>query len=163
MKTKITILCIVTVATAALVLSASMQQSADQLYQSGIYKEDVEGNLEEAIAAYQEVIEKFPADGPVAAKAWLHIGLCYEKLGNREAQKAYERLIQDYPTQKQEVAMARERLAQLISSHKKEPVQPIFRKIRILTGNDGDTHLSPDGQKISLVSDKKLWIMPLSE
>ena len=162
MKTKIVILCIVTVATAALVLSASMQQSASQLYQSGIYKEDVEGNLEEAIAAYQEIIEKFPDNGPVAAKAWLHIGLCHEKLGNREARKAYERLIQDYPTQKQEVAVARERLAQLISTPKKEPVQPIFRKIRILTGNDGDTHLSPDGQKISLVSDKKLWIMPLS-
>jgi Tol biopolymer transport system component len=162
MKTKIVILCIVTVATAALVLSASMQQSASQLYQSGIYKEDVEGNLEEAIVAYQEIIEKFPSDGPVAAKAWLHIGLCHEKLGNQEAQKAYERLIQDYPTQKQEVAMARERLTQLISSLKKEPVQPIFRKIRILTKSDGDMHLSPDGGKISLVSDKKLWITPLS-
>ena len=162
MKTNIVILCIVALAAVAIVLPASMQQSANQIYQAGVYKEDVEGNLEEAIAAYRQIIKKFPTDGPVAAKAWLHIGLCYEKLGNREAQNAYEQLIKGYPNQKQEVAVARERLALLIEIKKEAPAPPIFRKIRILTKSDGDMRLSPNGQKISLVSDNKLWIMPLS-
>ena len=69
MKTKILMLCIVIMAATALALSGSMQQSADQLYQSAIYKEDVEGQLEEAIAVYQQIIEKFSNDGSVAAKA----------------------------------------------------------------------------------------------
>ncbi len=40
--------------------------------------------------------------------------------------------------------------------------QPKFTRIRIPTGTSWDMHLSPDGQRASLVSDKKLWIMPLA-
>ncbi len=55
--------------------------------------------MEEAIATYQDIIKKFPKEGPVAAKAWFHIGLCYEKLGNREAQKAYQQVLSNYADQ----------------------------------------------------------------
>ena len=52
-------------------------------------------------------------DESLAAKAQLRIGICYEKLGSQEARKAYQRLIADYPGQKEEVALARDRLARL--------------------------------------------------
>lgn len=40
--------------------------------------------------------------------------------------------------------------------------QPHFRKIRIPTEISWDAQLSPDGKKVTLASDGKLWIMPLS-
>ena len=40
--------------------------------------------------------------------------------------------------------------------------QTNFRKIRIPTKIFWDAQLSPDGQKVALASDGKLWIMPLS-
>jgi Tol biopolymer transport system component len=146
-------------------LSGSIQQTAEQLYQSGIYKEEVEGELEKAIEIYEQILADFPENQTVAAKALYHIGLCYEKLGNQEAHKAYQRLIEEYPGQTKEVTLARERLANLAKAVATVPHKPTFRKIRIPTKiTAGDIRLSPDGQKISLPSPPsgKLWIMPLS-
>jgi len=84
-------------------LSGNIQQTAEQLYQSGIYKEEVEGDLEKAIVIYEQILKDFLENKTIAAKALYHIGLCYEKLGNQEAQKAYQRLIDEYPGQIQEV------------------------------------------------------------
>ena len=95
------------------VSSGYAQQSAGALLQSGLYKEDVNGDLEAAIEIYERVLKEFPKDRPVAAKALLHIGLCYEKLGKQEAQKAYQRLIKEYTDQPEPVQTAREHLEQL--------------------------------------------------
>jgi Tol biopolymer transport system component len=143
-------------------LSANIQQTAEQLYQSGIYKEEVEGDLEKAIAIYEQILKDFPENKSTAAKALYHIGLCYEKLGNQEAKKAYQRLIKEYPGQIQEVNLAKERLASLAKAAETFPNKPTFQKVRIPTKLSWTMQLSPDGQKVSLVSDKKLWIMPLS-
>lgn len=147
-------------------LSGSIQQSAEQLYQSGIYKEEVKGELEKAIEIYEKILEDFSQNKSSAAKALYHIGLCYEKLGYQEARKAYQRLIDEYPGQIQEVSLAKARLASLLKTVELVPHEPTFRKIRIptkITGG-GDIRLTPDGKKISLVSplSGKLWIMPLS-
>lgn len=143
--------------------SAYIQQSAEQLYQSGLYKEEVEGELEGAIEVYERIIKDFPENESTAAKALYHIGMCYEKLGKQEAQKAYQRLIDEYPGQKQEVALAKERLARLIEAIEKVPHKPTFRKLRIPTKLSWTMQLSPDGEKVifASASDKKLWIMPL--
>jgi len=144
--------------------SAYIQQSAEQLYQSGLYKEEVEGELEKAIEIYERIIKDFPENESTAAKALYHIGMCYEKLGKQEAQKAYQRLIDEYPGQKQEVALAKERLARLTEAMEKVPHKPTFRKLRIPTKLSWTMQLSPDGKKVifASASDKKLWIMPLS-
>ena len=60
------------------VSSGYAQQTAEQLYQSGLYKEEIEGELEAAIKIYETIINEYPGNRPVAAKAYLHIGLCYE-------------------------------------------------------------------------------------
>jgi Tol biopolymer transport system component len=143
--------------------SGSIQQSAEQLYQSGIYKEDVKGKLEEAIGIYQEIIKKYPQNNPVAAKALFHMGLCYEKLGNQEAQKAYEQLIADYPGQKQEVALARERLAKLAKIAEPALVKPTFRKIRtpFSIPQWSGSRLSPDGKILAFGSGNAIWTVPI--
>ncbi len=107
---------VMTVALAlALVCSAYgyAQQTAEELYQAGLYQEEVQGDLESAIDIYRRILEEFPANRPVAAKALMHIGLCHEKLGSREAQRAYERLVRDYGDQTEVADRARARLADL--------------------------------------------------
>ena len=108
------ILSVVLALLVAVVLTGdSQQQSAGQLLQAGLYKEEVQGELDDAIQIYQRILKDFPNDRPVGAKALLRIGLCYEKLGKLEAQKAYRRLIQEFADQPQVVQIARERLQQL--------------------------------------------------
>ena len=95
------------------VSSAYAQQDAGVLLQSGLYKEEVNGDMEAAIKVYERVLKDFPKDRLVAAKAQLHIGLCYEKLGTAEARKAYESVVRDFADQSDIVAQARVRLAAL--------------------------------------------------
>jgi len=95
-----------------LVLAASAEQSAEQLFQSAVYQEEVAGNLEKAISLYEKVL-KLSGDERLAAKAQLQIGVCYEKLGKSEAIKAYELVVRRYSGQKEQVAAALARLAEL--------------------------------------------------
>lgn len=99
------------------------QQSAEKLFQAGIYQEEVGGDLEEAIKIYQKIIKDFPDNREVAAKAQLQIGLCYEKLGLEGALKAYKEVISNYGEQKEVVAKAKTRLLKLEQSvvKSKEP------------------------------------------
>ncbi len=98
------------------VLTGTARQSAEQHYQSGVYAEEVEGNLQKAIDIYQKILEESPKNQEIAAKAQLHIGLCYEKLGLSEAQKAFQKVIDNYPSQTEAVKTAIEKLSILIKA-----------------------------------------------
>ena len=149
----------------ALALAGSDQQNAKQLYQSGLYKEEVEGDLQKAIELYQKILKQFPDNREIGAKALYRVGFCYEKLGKQEAQKAYHRIITEYADQHEVVKDARKRLASLTSvSQDTGPATAIksagitIKKIDI--DEIGKTHqavLSPDGTKILYihVQDKK--------
>ncbi|HUU38328.1 MAG TPA: tetratricopeptide repeat protein, partial [Candidatus Desulfaltia sp.] len=58
----------------AFALSGAVQQSAEQLYKTGLYEEEVGGNLQKAIEIYQDILKRFPESREIAAKAQLHIG-----------------------------------------------------------------------------------------
>lgn len=95
----------------------------------------------------------------------MHLGMCYEKLGNQEAVKTYKRLVTNFPEQKNQVAIARERLARLIQIADKilgTPVNPKFKRIKIPTKLTWSVKLAPDGKNLALVSESMLWVMPLS-
>ena len=140
-------------------------QTAEELMSQGIQLEEVKGELEQAIKVYQKIVKEFPENRPVAAKALFHIGLCNEKLGNRESKKAYQDVIQSYEEQKEIVARARERLSMLnhiTEKIAKSSLTPKFTKIKIPSELSWNAVSSPDGQQLLLVYDEKLWIMPLS-
>ena len=71
-------------------------QEAKQLFQQGMMLENGQGDLQGAIKIYEQVLADEDADNAVKAKAQLHIGLCYEKMGREEAIKAYELVVQNY-------------------------------------------------------------------
>jgi YVTN family beta-propeller protein len=88
-------------------------QSAETLFQKGIHYEEVKGELEQAIGLYKEVLQKYPNENAVAAKAQLHIGLCYEQLGednSQKAQEAFRAVIEKYSDQREMVRIARSKL-----------------------------------------------------
>ncbi len=75
--------------------------------------ENGEGDLLEAISIYEKVIADESAENSVKAKAQLHIGLCYEKMGKEEAIKAYELVLENYKNYADEVQVASSRLSEL--------------------------------------------------
>ena len=151
--------------TSALIMAGShtFAQKAEELLPKAIQLEEVKGELEKAIGMYQTIVDNFPDNRPVAAKAFYHMGVCYEKLGLKEAQKAYGKVVNNYPDQKNLVALAKERLNRLSALTEKElktPLQPKFTKIEIPT-KPGNGVLSPDGKKLAFTSDSSIWVVPL--
>ena len=138
----------------------SFAQTAEELLPKAIQLEEVKGDLEKAIEVYQTIVKDFPDNKPIAAKAYLHIGLCYEKLGNQEAAKAYLQVIDHYPGQSDEVTVARSRLAGLERAQSEIQNKPTFRKIEIASKPQNGV-LSPDGKKLAFFSDGAVWILPL--
>jgi Tol biopolymer transport system component len=135
------------------VSSGYAQQTAEELYQAGLYQEEVQGNLERAIDVYRQILEDFPNNRALGAKAQLHVGLCYEKLGRRQAQQAYQRVIDDYPEHRDEVLVARQRLARLLPvADGGDERGMTFRQIEFDGLEDAPfAKLSPDGGRMAYV------------
>src|SRR5438045_5317293 len=93
--------------------TTSKSTAAETLLGAAIHQEEAEGNLEAAIAAYKKILSQYGNNRPLAAKAQLHLGLAYEKLGNAEARKAYEQVVRNYADQSEETAASRHRLEAL--------------------------------------------------
>ncbi len=109
--------------------NSTPQEAAAEQFEKALYYEDVQGDLQKAIELYEQILKQFPENREIAAKAQLHIGLCYEKLGLREATSAYQKVVQNYGEQKEAVAKAQERLSKLIQPGKK-PEEPGGIRIR---------------------------------
>src|SRR5258706_9736064 len=93
---------------AALLLSGQKGGRTDLQLQAAINKETVEGDLKGAIEQYKKIAQG--SDRAVAAKALVRMGECYEKLGDAEARKAYERVVRDFGDQKEAAEAARAKL-----------------------------------------------------
>ncbi|HUU28539.1 MAG TPA: hypothetical protein VM123_12080 [archaeon] len=62
-------------------------QMAVELYQHGLYQEEVERDLFYAINIYMKIVNEYPLDIWIASKAQVHILLCYIKLNKQEQQR----------------------------------------------------------------------------
>ncbi len=142
----------------------SLAQTAEELLPRAIQQEEVKGELYEAIKTYQLILDEYPDNREVCAEALLHLGICYEKLGKQDAMKAYRQVISNYSDQKDIVAKARERLSRLLVAEKVlvTTITPKFTKIKIPTKLWLFVALSPNGRDLALVSDDKLWKMPIT-
>jgi Tol biopolymer transport system component len=133
---------------------AFSQESAEELYEAAIFKKDAEGDLQGAIQLFLKVIAKFPENRKVAAKAQFQIGICYEKLGLKEAEKAFQKVIDNYPEQADAVKMAKEKLSVLLKAQNfVEKGYGQFRIDAIWTVSEwgGFGKVSPDGKYLSEV------------
>jgi len=116
--------------------------------------EEAEGDLEKALGLYKKILEQFPGEREIAVKAQLHIGLCYEKLGLKEAREAFEKVIDGYPEQEEEVKIAREKLSRLLKAKaviEEEEKELTMKKIFTAAPRDLVGAPSPDGRYLSTV------------
>ena len=86
-------------AAAVLLCGAAQQESAKQLFEKALHLEETKGDLEKAVEVYKRIVAEFPGERVLAAQSFYHLGLCYEKLGLRDAQKAFQNVIEAYPDQ----------------------------------------------------------------
>jgi tetratricopeptide (TPR) repeat protein len=136
----------------AVALLGAFTQTGEDLFQKALRLERNEGKLMEAIGLYQKVV----ADGKdigLAAQAQLRIGLCHEKLGQKnvqQAQEAFRKVVDNYPSRSQEVKVARERLSEIKKAHGIPAGLPEGLQIsKIWTGPPGGDFMgavSPDGK-----------------
>ena len=157
MKIKlITTVFLIAILSVSLSLSGSTRQTDDPgvLLRTALEKEEVDGDLQGAIDLYGKIITEYGDHRAVAAKAQLHIGLCYEKLGLKEAQKAFQNVIDKYPEQSESVKMAREKLSALLKA--KDVVEKKSEELQtrqVWTGRDVDSSgkISFNGKYLSCV------------
>jgi len=100
----------------AVILTASGFQDSPQykiLFEKARFTMESKGDLNGAITLFNEIIKKYPKEREYAAKSQLNIGLCYEKLGANQAQKAYQTVVDTWPDQTEMVALAKTKLTQL--------------------------------------------------
>lgn len=130
------------------------QQSAEDLYQAALLKKEAEGDLSGAIKLFQNIVTKFPDKRDIAAKAQLQIGICHEKLGTAEAEKAFQKVIDNYPEQSEAVREAKEKLSVLLRSRaliKTGDSEFKLRQVWAGTGVDTLGAVSLDGRYLSFV------------
>jgi Tol biopolymer transport system component len=128
-------------------------QNGYDLFQKALAKERAEGNLEEAISLYKKVIAE-AKDEALAAKAQLRIGFCYEKLGLNEAQKAFQKVVDNYPAQTEAVKTAKEKLSILVKAKsvvEKGEMEFGIRPVWSEAKWDIKGSPSPDGKYLSYV------------
>ncbi len=102
-------------AVATVVASSALQNSSQHkvLFEKAKFTMETKGDLQGAIALFEEIIIKYPEERDYAAKSLYLMGICYEKLGERQArqaQAAFQRIVENYPDQTEEVNLAKEKL-----------------------------------------------------
>jgi Tol biopolymer transport system component len=146
-----------TVVVLALVLGSTLSsaQDSERLFKAAMNTELVDGDLKAAIEQYRILAER--PDRTIAAKALIRMAECYQKLGNAESQKIYERLVREF-TDQPEAATARTRLR----ATGPDTVAGVI--LKALPRSDGlPGTVSPDGRYMSFTNwdDGKLYVRDL--
>jgi hypothetical protein len=98
--------------TGFLTVHGAAAASLPELLEQGIYSEETKGDLDAAVKIYQQVVTEAKAGQAVAAQAQYRLGAClYKKKSFSEATVAFEKLVKDYPDQKELLVLANKYLA----------------------------------------------------
>ncbi len=137
---------IISILAAGLLLAGQADKQAEVLLQAALNTEVVQGDLEAAIQQYQKILAAHGGSRAVAAKALVRLGHCYERLGNAEARRAYERVLREYVDQSEAANEARARLAAL-----GQPATTLAtRQLWAGRGVDVLGSVSPDGRYLAI-------------
>ncbi len=111
---------------------------------------EAKGNYQKAIGQFKRIIESGTSDRTLTARAYLQIGKCHERLGNREAMKSYEVILSRYPEQRETATEARVRLNELKRRMSaQQPYGLVMRRIEPSENFQLQSAPSPDGSRIT--------------
>jgi Tol biopolymer transport system component len=156
MKTRMKNILVLSAVSLILAVSLTLARQAGEppavLLERAIQLESVDGDLGAAIDLYKRIAADSGSSRAVVARALLHLGGCYEKLGLDEARKAYERLMRDYADQSEQAKEAQIRLAALGKPAGEGKESNLSTRL-VWAGADGvfDNAPSPDGKYIAYV------------
>jgi hypothetical protein len=86
--------------------------TVSELMELGVYSEETKGDVDAALLLYQQVVADVTASQTLAAQAQFRLAMCYDKKRDfAAATSAFEKLIRDYPKEKDLVSLASEYLA----------------------------------------------------
>jgi tetratricopeptide (TPR) repeat protein len=89
-------------------------QSVPELLEKGIYTQETVGNLDAAIEIYRQILSSAPVDRTYAAQVQYRLAQCLLQKGKQaDAARAFKKVIEGYPEQKDLVEKARENLLPL--------------------------------------------------
>jgi Tol biopolymer transport system component len=112
-------------------------------------KATIEGDLNAAIQQYKTIADKYAkTDRNSAATALLRVAELYQRLGDAEAQKTYQRIARDFPEQKEQVALAQARLWNVAAGAKTERAVWTGSIISPPPGSQFMSRVSSDGNSI---------------
>jgi len=140
----------ISVISLAISFNISGQTTPQEMLNKAIYQEEVNGNLEEAIKLFSEIVDKNSTNRAVTVEALFHLGISNEKLGNKKAIEYYEKIVTSFTDQQEFVKVARERLARL-TLKAEEPEGIKIRQIWKQGYLDYPGTVSFDGQMLAYV------------
>jgi Tol biopolymer transport system component len=117
---------------------------AEKLLAAAQHKAAVDGDLKGAIEAYKKIVAGAGANRSLAAQALVRMAECYQKLGDAEAQRIYERLVREYGDQQEVAATARARLTGAAAQN----AGIITRQVWTRSTESNLSRVSPDGRHI---------------
>ncbi len=92
--------------------TAAPAASISELMELGVYSEETKGDLDAAMKLYQQILADTKTNQALAAQALFRLAICHDKKGDlAAASAACERLIKEYPGEKELVAAASDYLA----------------------------------------------------
>jgi len=148
----------------AFLAAGQVPDRAEVQLQAAIKKEVFDGDLKGAIEQYKKIVASYGKNRAVAAKALVRMGQCYEKLGDAEATKAYERVVRDFADQNEAAEQARALLAASTRDRPPESGLAFQRKGVLPAGRVSSTsrHPSPDGRYTFFQTKGCLWQQDLT-
>jgi len=123
-------------------ITAQTRDKAEAALKAADDKATIDGDLRGAIEMYKKIAES--KDRALAAKALLRMAEAYQKLGDTESLRIYQRIATAYQDQREAAALARQRLAGGATS------SAMHSKL-VLSGDEVDTEgsVSADGRYAS--------------
>jgi Tol biopolymer transport system component len=133
------------------------QNKADVALRAAIETETVKGDLKAAIEQYKLLADG--ADRAVAAKALVRLGECYQKLGNAESTRAWERVVRDFVDQKDAVADAR----RLLGAGARPAGGVVMERLVAFPDQRIPRSISRDGRLVLYVAGRDVYVHDLVE
>ena len=141
----------------AAMLAAGLQTTAarqtsgqgEKLLAGAQHKATVDGDLKGAIEDYRTIVAGAGANRALAANALVQMGECYQKLGDVESSRIYERVLREYADQPEAVSVARARLARARPAASGSGI--VARQVWTGPRVDAMGTVSPDGRLVSFV------------
>jgi len=131
-------------------------RKANALLQQAQAKEQIEGNLKDAVKLDEEAVKEAGSNRSLAARALLGLGHAYELLGDAQARAVYTQVVRDYADQSESAANASGRLSGLKPTGPSRPNE--MRISKLLEGTLSLVVPSPDGKLLAFEKGEALYV-----